>query len=138
MSDDAIDWITLELELTEDPAVLEMLDELNRRLASSDPLRFDPAAIEAIKAACTAIVEGFAATFASVVDAIAGLFDSLKPIVLDVAAIMAELDQAIEDSSRRAGRPRPTLSRRAIYAPPRDLRATEAPRRPPATYHRRR
>lgn len=129
-----IDWTTLELELTEDPAVLEMLDEFNRRIV--ERTGFDPLtqamAIEQFREACQQIVKAFATAIEPVIDALASL---LKPLVIDFAVLAEELDRVL--ASRRPARPSHTLNRRAPLAPTRDLRATEAPRRPPTTYRRR-
>lgn len=108
-------------------------------VSERDAPGFDPgpmistADLEELGAACRRFVDAFAVAFEEAARRIVEFFSSI-----DWTPILEELERIAErarETSRRATRTRPTLSRGA-YRPPRDLRATEAPRRPPTTFRR--
>lgn len=104
-------------------------------VSERDALGFDPgpmistADLEELVAFARRVFEGFAEAARRIAEALASI---------DWTPILEELERIAErarETSRRATRTRPTLTRGASRAP-RDLRATEAPRRPPTTFRR--
>lgn len=112
--------------------------ELERRLYEGEVLGRELEGIRAVSAITPADVEVLAEAARSIVNAFAVAFEeAARRIVelfrsIDWTPILEELER-IEQAARssRASSPnRPTLTRRAAHRAPRDLRATEAPRRP--------
>jgi hypothetical protein len=126
MTDDAIDWLALELELVEDGDLdlLELLDWI-RHL---DPPGHEEARALAIVA--KGFLEAFGPVLGQIADALTNLARAMAPVFEDLARWIEEATTATLD--RAAGGP----GRARPWDPPprtlthRDLSATQAPSRP--------
>lgn len=118
-----------DFDLTEDPAIRALLDEMAARNGD----------IEAVRAAFLRLAEdlwtALAVPIGAIVDALRQLLGPSEVLVVTFASVQAEIDAELA-SRRRAAASRTLPNRAAERRPPRDLRATEAPRRRP-TQHRR-
>lgn len=118
--------------------------ELERRLFEGDVIERELEGIRAVSMISTADVEALADAARSIVNALAVAFEEAARRIVDLfrsidwTPILEEVERwaaAARQHSRSSTPNRPTLSRGASR-PPRDLRATEAPRRPPTIFRR--
>lgn len=123
MTDEPIDWIELERELVLESPELDVT-ELLEWMRTLDPLTPEQAA--ELAALARRMAEIFGPILEQIVDALRRVLDAFAPVLADLEDLLAA---TLDRASGGPGSARPWLEHRRTI-PTRDLRATEAPRRP--------